>query len=108
VSALRGAAFNPSAAPPPKPAIACTSCAFELGWLSEPPMEPVGGSAANRRAALHVEAFAKLFASGHAVRLCVHTLADREAFAPQDLAALLIMLDLVSHSRGRLLFSTGG
>src|SRR6516165_1470621 len=42
-----------------------------------------------------------------AARLCVHALADREAFAPQDLAALLITLDLVSHSAGRLLFSSG-
>jgi hypothetical protein len=38
----------------------------------------------------------------------VNALADREAFAPQDLAALLITLDLVSHSAGRLLFSSGG
>src|SRR5262249_39807024 len=37
-----------------------------------------------------------------------HALADREAFAPQDLAALLITLDLVSHSGGRSLFSSGG
>ena len=43
-----------------------------------------------------------------AVRLCVHAVADRKAFAPQDLAALLITLDLVSHSAGRLLFSSGG
>jgi hypothetical protein len=43
-----------------------------------------------------------------AARLCGHALADREAFAPQDLAALLITLDLVSHSAGRLLFSSGG
>jgi hypothetical protein len=43
-----------------------------------------------------------------AARLCVHALADRKAFAPQDLAALLITLDLVSHSAGRLLFSSGG
>ena len=35
-----------------------------------------------------------------AARLCVHALADRKAFAPQDLAALLITLDLVSHSAG--------
>src|SRR6516165_11373286 len=42
------------------------------------------------------------------LRLCVHALADRKAFAPQDLAALLITLDLVSHSVGRLLFSGGG
>jgi hypothetical protein len=27
-------------------------------------------------------------------RLCVHILADRKTFAPQDLAALLITLDL--------------
>src|SRR5262249_13558027 len=40
--------------------------------------------------------------------LCVHALAARKAFAPQDLAALLITLDLVSHSAGRLLFSSGG
>jgi hypothetical protein len=31
-----------------------------------------------------------------AARLCGHALADREAFAPQDLAALLITLDLVN------------
>src|SRR5215510_265587 len=43
-----------------------------------------------------------------AARLCVHALADREAFAPQDLATLLITLDLVRHSAGRLLFSSGG
>jgi hypothetical protein len=43
-----------------------------------------------------------------AARLCVHALADRKAFAPQDLAALLITLELVSHSAGRLLFSGGG
>ena len=43
-----------------------------------------------------------------AARLCVHALADREAFAPQDLAALLITFDLMSHSAGRLLFSSGG
>jgi hypothetical protein len=43
-----------------------------------------------------------------AARLCIHALADREALAPQDLAALLITLDLVSHSGGRLLFSSGG
>ena len=43
-----------------------------------------------------------------AARLCVHALADREAFAPQDLAALLITLDLMRHSGGRLLFSSGG
>jgi hypothetical protein len=41
-------------------------------------------------------------------RLSVHGLADRKAFAPQDLAALLITLDPVSHSAGRLLFSSGG
>ena len=40
-----------------------------------------------------------------AARLCVHALADREAFAPQDSAALVITLD---HSGGRLLFSSGG
>ena len=43
-----------------------------------------------------------------AARLCVHALADRKALAPQDLAALLITLDLVSHSAGRLLFSSRG
>src|SRR6516165_6377582 len=42
VSASRGAVFEVSAAPPPKPAISCTS------WELEPelPMDPVGGSAA--------------------------------------------------------------
>src|SRR5215472_2162128 len=43
-----------------------------------------------------------------AARLCVHALADRKAFASQNLAALLITLDLVSHSGGRFLFSSGG
>jgi len=43
-----------------------------------------------------------------AARLCVHALTDQKAFAPQDLAALLITFDLMSHSAGRLLFSSGG
>src|SRR5262249_37740415 len=54
-------------------------------------------------------AFAELLPSGHGSSVVrFHALADREAFAPQDLAALLITLDLVSHSAGRLLFSSGG
>jgi len=32
----------------------------------------------------------------------------REAFAPQDLPALLVALDLVSYPGSRVLFSTGG
>ena len=41
------------------------------------------------------------------VRLCVHALADREAFAPQDLPSLFVALDLVSGPGGWLSISGG-
>jgi hypothetical protein len=41
------------------------------------------------------------------VRLCVHALADREAFAPQDLPSLFVALDLVSGPGRRLPLSAG-
>src|SRR5262245_31025487 len=59
--------------------------------------------------ALHVRSLCRARSIWPWRRGCAfHALADREAFAPQDLAALLITLDLVSHSAGRLLFSSGG
>jgi hypothetical protein len=42
------------------------------------------------------------------IRLWLRALANREAFAPQDLPALFVTLDLVSCPGGRLLFSSGG
>src|SRR5919204_5240751 len=43
----------------------------------------------------HVEAFAKLISSGHGCAACVHALADRKAFTPQDLPSLCVALDLM-------------
>src|SRR6185312_2972764 len=57
--------------------------------------------------ALHVEAFAKSFRLATAVRLCVHALADRKAFTPQDVPALCIALDLMRDSTRRRGFSGG-
>src|SRR5260221_11166428 len=59
--------------------------------------------------ALHVRGLCRAPSIWPSPRGCAfHALADREAFAPQDLATLLITLDLVSHSAGRFLFSSGG
>src|SRR5262249_53064350 len=66
------------------------------------------GACTGRSAGFSPRPLQSSFRLAMAARLCVHALADREAFAAQDLAALLITLDLMRHSGARLLFSSGG